>query len=173
MTVSETYVPALSKTHCPSDETLKARIGHWKLRLPGRARELWDMILGLGDEDLLDLITVCMAVSIDATHSKLGDFSAKQRTAHTDQLAATLGLDMAQHWAATAEGFFSRVSKAVIVDAITEAAGATVAGRLDGLKKGIMAAETQAAVAGKGWVPTVLRTSGPTQAEPKASVEAV
>jgi hypothetical protein len=48
-----------------------------------------------------------MAVSIDATQSKVGDFSMRQRMAHADQVATTLQLDMAQHWAPTAEGFFS------------------------------------------------------------------
>jgi len=159
VSVSETYIPAIAKSHCPDDEPLKARIGHWKLRLPGRAGELWGAILGLSDEDLLDLITVCMAVSIDATHSKVGDFSARQRLAHADQLATSLDLDMTQHWAPTAEGFFSRVSKATIREATAEAAGEAAAADLDGLKKPAMALAAEKAVTNKSWLPAVLRTT--------------
>lgn len=75
LTVSahEVYIPAISKSHCPDDDALKTRIGHWRLRLPGQAGALWGAILALSDEDLLDLIVVCAAVSIDATHQKHGD----------------------------------------------------------------------------------------------------
>jgi ParB family chromosome partitioning protein len=158
VSVHETYIPAISKTHCPDDEPLKARIGHWKLRLPDRAGQLWPAILGLREEDVLDLITVCTAVSIDATHNKPADFSTRQRMAHADQLAETLRLDMAQHWTPTAEGFFGRVSKATILDAVTEAAGPSAASRLAGLKKPAMAAEAETVIAGTGWLPNPLRT---------------
>lgn len=173
VSVSETYIPAISKTHCPDDEPLKARIGHWKLRLPDRAGQLWPAILRLSEEDVLDLITVCTAVSVDATHSKLTDFSTRQRMAHADQLAETLRLDMTQHWTPTAESFFGRVSKATILDAVTEAAGPSAANRLAGLKKPVMAAEAETIIAGTGWLPGPLRTKGEPAETAEAQAEAV
>jgi ParB family chromosome partitioning protein len=172
VSVHEVYIPAISKTHCPDDDALKSRIGHWRLRLPGKSGELWGAILALSDEDLLDLIAVCAAVSIDATHQKHGDFAFRQRMTHAGQLATTLQLDMAKHWQPTADGFFSRISKTSILDAVADAAGAKAAGRLDGLKKGVMAVEAVTAVAGTGWVPGVLRTQGLTTPEPEAEAEA-
>lgn len=159
VSVSEIYIPALAKAHCPDDEPLKARIGHWKLRLPGKAGQLWGAILALCDEDLLDLIAVCAAISIDATHSKFADFSNKQRMANADQLATTLRLDMTRYWTATAEGFFSRVTKTTILEATAEAAGEAAAADLDGLKKPAMAVAAEKAVADKSWLPAVLRTT--------------
>jgi ParB family chromosome partitioning protein len=173
VSIHEVYIPAISKSHCPDDEPLKARIGHWRLRLPDRAGALWGAILALSDEDLLDLIAVCAAVSIDATHHKHGDSVFRQRMNHAGQLATTLQLDMAQHWQPTAEGFFARISKASILDSVTEAAGGKAAGRLDGLKKGVMAAEAATAVSGTAWVPGVLRTEGLGVALPEAQAEAV
>jgi ParB family chromosome partitioning protein len=49
VSVSETYMPAISKSYCPDDEPLKARIDHRKLHLPGRAGELWGTILASSD----------------------------------------------------------------------------------------------------------------------------
>ena len=45
---------------------------------------------------------------------------------------------------ATAAGYFSRVSKARVLEAVTEAAGAEEAGRIAGMKKADMAEEAHA-----------------------------
>lgn len=160
ISVREVYTPAISKSHCPDDDAVQNRLKDWRLRLQGRAGELWEAILVLPEADVLDLIAVCAAVAVDATHNKAGDFANRQRMNHADQLASTLQLDMTQHWKPTAEGFFGRVNKVSILEAVAEAAGESTAKRLDGLKKGIMAAEAEAFVSKKGWLPSVLRTKG-------------
>lgn len=164
----EIYIPAIAQSHCADDERLRRRVKQWEERLPDRPGALWAAIMALSEPELFDLIAVCAALSLDATHSRTADGANKQRLAHADQLAETMGLNMAQYWTPTAEGFFSRVNKAAILDAVAEATSDKAARRLDGLKKPIMAAEAQAAVAGTGWLPRVLRTASPPVQESEA-----
>ncbi|MNS63916.1 hypothetical protein D3C72_970250 [compost metagenome] len=62
-------------------------------------------------------------------------------------------------WSATAAGYFSRVSKARALEAVTEAVGAEEAGRIAGLKKADMAEAAERMLDGKAWLPPVLRTA--------------
>jgi ParB family chromosome partitioning protein len=170
VTARETYISAISAAHCPDDDALRACITYWRTRLSGDSGQLWNAIMDLTPTELLDLIAVCAALSVDATHTKTGDYSNRQRMVHADQLAETLRLDMSKHWTPTAESYFGRVSKKAICLAVAEAAGESVAFRIQDLKKPVMAAEAARLVAGSGWVPAVLRTKGlPTgQNEPEA-----
>lgn len=160
LTVSarEVYIPALSKTHCPDDDAVQERLAHWRLRLP-TGPQLWPAVMKLDDAALLDLIALCAAVSVDATHTKGGDHASRQRLRHADQLAETLELNMATHWEATAENYFGRVSKGLIAEAVTEMAGAGAAKRIEGMKKPVMALEAQVIAYSSGWLPIPLRTA--------------
>jgi ParB family chromosome partitioning protein len=160
ITARETYISAISAAHCPDDDALRACITYWRTRLSGDSGQLWSAIMELSPNELLDLIAVCAALSVDATHTKTGDYSNRQRMVHADQLAETLRLDMSKHWTPTAESYFGRVSKKAICLAVAEAAGESVAFRIQDLKKPVMAAEAARLVAGSGWVPAVLRTKG-------------
>jgi len=165
----ETYISAISAAHCPDDDALRACITYWRTRLSGDSGQLWNGIMELTPTELLDLIAVCAALSVDATHTKAVGYSNQQRVKHADQLAETLRLDMSKHWTPTAEGYFGRVSKKAICVAVAEAAGENVAFRIQDLKKPIMAIEAARLVANSGWVPTVLRTKGlPAHHEPEA-----
>jgi ParB family chromosome partitioning protein len=160
VTAKETYISAISAAHCPDDDALRACITYWRTRLSGDSGQLWNAIMELTPAELLDLIAVCAALSVDATHAKTGDYSNRQRMVHADQLAETLRLDMSKHWTPTAESYFGRVSKKAICLAVAEAAGESVAFRIQDLKKPVKAAEAARLVAGSGWVPAALRTKG-------------
>jgi len=82
--------------------------------------------------------------------------------AQAETLATAVGLDMTGTWSATAAGYFSRVSKARVLEAVTEAVGAEEAGRIAGMKKADMAEAAERLLEGRGWLPPVLRT-GPEQ----------
>ncbi|WP_447909462.1 hypothetical protein [Brevundimonas bullata] len=79
--------------------------------------------------------------------------------AHAEALATVIGLDMAGTWSATAASYFSRVSKARILDAVTEATNAEEAARIAGFKKGDMAEAAERLMEGRGWLPSLLRTA--------------
>jgi ParB family chromosome partitioning protein len=160
VTARETYIQAISQADCPDNDALKTRVGQWRSRLSGDTGQLWGFIMALTANDLLDLIAVCAALAVDATHAKNGDYSNRQRMTHAGQLAETLRLDMSKHWTPTAERFFGRVSKKAICVAVAEAAGESAAFRIQDLKKPIMAAEAENIIRGRGWLPSVLRTKG-------------
>ena len=64
------------------------------------------------------------------------------------------------------------MSKARVLEAVTEATGAEEAGRIVGFKKGDMADAAERLVEGRGWLPSVLRTAPavePDTPEPEAA----
>jgi ParB family chromosome partitioning protein len=60
----------------------------------------------------------------------------------------------------TVDNYLGRVTKARILEAVREAKGEDAAKRIDHLKKGDMAMEAERLLAGTGWLPEPLRTSG-------------
>ncbi len=79
---------------------------------------------------------------------------------------------MADHFTPTAENYFGRVSKDLILEALTEAGkvgGENDRGALLAMKKGVLAKEAETRLQGSGWVPTVIRTehAKPQQVEGK------
>jgi ParB family chromosome partitioning protein len=72
-------------------------------------------------------------------------------------VSAALALDMADWWAATAEGYFSRVTKETILAAIEEGAGADAAQRIKGVSKAELARVAERELQGKRWLPSPLK----------------
>ncbi|MNT68522.1 hypothetical protein D3C72_2067630 [compost metagenome] len=78
-----------------------------------------------------------------------------------EALATAVGLDMAGTWSATAASYFSRVPKARVLEAVTEAVGQQEAGRIAGLRKCDMAEAAERLLESSGWLPPVLRVAQP------------
>ena len=78
-----------------------------------------------------------------------------------------LSLDMTSTWTPTAVSYYGRVSKARILEAVTEGAGQAEADRIAGMKKADMA-EAAERLLDKGWLPPLLRTAPtePVEGEP-------
>jgi ParB family transcriptional regulator, chromosome partitioning protein len=66
---------------------------------------------------------------------------------------------MTAYWQPTASSYFARVSKERIVQAVREAVSEQAAGNIARMKKQAMAEAAEAALAGKGWLPALLRQS--------------
>ena len=79
---------------------------------------------------------------------------AKHR--HADRPAQTLSLDMTAWWTPPVEGFFARVPKAGLLEAMGEAK-VTASGPFDGVKKAEAAKMATAALKGSGWLPEPMR----------------
>ena len=151
--------------HAPGIDDTRAgrhvgeRHAAWATRLPKAAESLWPFLQGLGVGDLLDLLAHCASLTVNAVRSP---FDRKPGAwAHADRLAEALNLDMRTYWTATAASYFGRVTKARIAEAVREAVSEEAAARIEGLKKPEMAAEAETLVAGKGWLPPILRTAEP------------
>ena len=73
-------------------------------------------------------------------------------------LAAAVGLDMTHWWQPTAANYLGRVSKPLILEAVTEGVSPNSAANIANLKKGDMAAQAEQRLAGKGWLPALMRS---------------
>jgi len=116
--------------------------------------------------ELCDLLALCAALTVNAVASTSGTHAA-------DDLAAAVSLDMADWWAPTAANYLRQVPKAQIVDTVSEAVSAEAAALLAKLKRDELVAQAEAQLAGKRWVPSVLRTCIAPAASGRASLKVV
>jgi ParB family chromosome partitioning protein len=136
---------------------IEARHKAWQEALPDNPALLWDTLLTLNNENREALFAHCAGLTINAVHEP--EYRVSPRKRHADQLASALGLDMIQAgWVTGAANYFSRVTKARILAAVTEAKGEGTAELLAGHKKKEMAVEAERLLAGSGWLPEPLRT---------------
>jgi ParB family chromosome partitioning protein len=129
---------------------LKALRDSWGDRLPGDPQKLLPWLIALPSSELCELLALCAALSLNAV-------SAADREHPADALAAALGLDMADWWAATGTSYLQHVSKAQILAVVTEVSSEAEAAPLAKLKKGELAARAEAVLVGKRWLPSPLR----------------
>jgi ParB family chromosome partitioning protein len=74
-----------------------------------------------------------------------------------EALVVALDLDVTYHWQPTAEGYFGRVSKGLILEAVREGIGPGAAAKSDGLKKTRWRNAPRPFSPAKAWLPTFLR----------------
>ena len=105
---------------------------------------------------MLELLAFCAACSVNAVLKK-GDRPDCNRLAHADLLAEALTLDMKAWFTPDAGNYFSRISKAGIIQALQEAKGTPPAPAWHGMKKSELALLAARETAGTGWLPELLR----------------
>ena len=137
----------------------------WRERLPDDDADLFAGLLALPQEELVQLLAVCVASTVDVVTSRA-------REVRGAALAQTVGLDMRTWWAPTAEGYFTHVPKAAILDAARQFAPAHIT-RLSKLKKADLASEAERLTAGTGWMPAVFEAELASGAEPVKVEETV
>lgn len=140
----------------PAGRRVTDRLEAWGARLPEQAGELWEVLASMRRFELLDLLACCAGVGLHAVRDPHDRRPGAWAQAET--LATAVGLDMSRTWSATAVSYFSRVPKARVLEAVTEAVGAEEAGRIAGFKKGDMAEAAERLLEDRGWLPPVLRT---------------
>lgn len=126
-------------------------------QLPEDDTELFAVLLAMPQDELVRLLAVCVASTVDVVSSREYDAPGKV-------LAQAVGLDMGTWWTPTAEGYFSHVSKAVILEAVQQFAPGHVS-RLAKLKKTNIASEAERLAEGTGWMPAVFRSTGGADAQ--------
>ncbi len=118
--------------------------------LPQDSAELFTALLETPQDELLRLMAVCAAMTVDAITPRATPLQPGM------ELAQAVGLDMAAWWQPTAEGYFMHISKAMILEAVGEFAPDHVF-RLEKLKKAELASEAERLVDGTGWMPAIFR----------------
>lgn len=149
-----------TRTYCPiSDEAGQGMEAEFLAcgdalieKMPTNPDELWDAVAALKPADLDALIAYAVARSVSLSPEADG-LTAKYLEA--------LNLNMADHFTATAGNYLGRVSKDLILEALTEAkkvAGEEDRAALLSMKKGALAQEAETRLLGTGWVPKLIRT---------------
>ncbi|NTJ35870.1 ParB/RepB/Spo0J family partition protein [Agrobacterium rhizogenes] len=131
--------------------------GRWADHIPGNPGDLWEWLLEQPTDRLTDLLAVVTAANLNAVNAK-HDHS-RDRLNHADEIAATLKLDMGQHWTPEAV-FLSRLSKAQLAEVMQEAGCSVDAIKAIGkAQKAEAVALAETALQGKTWLPVLLRAS--------------
>ncbi|NGM37982.1 MULTISPECIES: ParB/RepB/Spo0J family partition protein [Methylobacterium] len=149
----------------------------WKEELPEDDNAVWDWLAALDEASRMALLAHCVSFGVNALHEKPNPYGGmgvtehglRMRLAQADRLARATGLDMvAAGWRPTVGNYLGRVTKARILEAVREGAGADKAQLVDHLRKGEMAREAERLLAETGWLPEPLRPA----ADLDAAVEA-
>ena len=151
----------------PVSRRIAERHENWARQLPESADDLWAFVVCLDGDSRLSLMAHCASLTLSAVH---GWERRPLAWAQADALAALVDLDMTACWTPTVRSYLGRVTKARIQEAVREGVSAEAAERLTGLKKGDMAEAAEAALADRGWLPPLLRTTV-TGAEPAGVAE--
>ncbi|MFG9472266.1 ParB/RepB/Spo0J family partition protein [Pseudomonas aeruginosa] len=135
--------------------------------LPQDSAELFAALLAKSQDELVRLLAVCVAVTVDVVTPR----TTRQQPG--EELAQAVRLDMAAWWKPTNEGYFRHVPKAAILEAVERFAPSHVT-RLAKLKKADIASEAERLANGTGWMPAIFKAEGPdaTQAEPQEQDDA-
>lgn len=142
----------------------------WAERMPRDVVDLWSFIAGLADEKRIALLAHCASRTVNALRLP---WDRKPRSLQTaDRLAGALVLDMAKDWTPTVDSYLGRVTKAHIVEAVSEGVSEDAARRIADMKKSDMVQAAEELLAGTGWLPPVLRTPKPDGERSICEVEA-
>ncbi len=120
-------------------------------RLPENQEEIFPWLLAQEQATALRLLTFVVAVTVT------GIYGTEPERQGNEALARALGLDMTQWWTATGVSYFNHVSKARVLEVVTEAVDANAASPLAALKKDAVVTGAEQTVAGTGWLPACLR----------------
>ncbi len=143
----------------------------WAARLPEDSVDLWAFVLALETKERTALLAHCTGLTVNAA-----DPSNRPDGVDTpaDCLSAALALDMRVYWTPTAQNYFGRVPKALILAAVREGVSGNAANHIASSKKSDMARAAERLLAATSWLPEVLRTpqpEGADRSEPAAEDE--
>jgi len=144
------------------------------------ANSRFDLYRALPDEVRATWLAYVVARSLEASLNMTGE----RQLPFQDHLGRLIGIDMAQWWRPTAANYFDRVSKQVILDALTDVGGLELSSRFASVKKGDLAMSAERVFAGTyitevevrekalAWVPEVMRFAAAAQDAGEPGIDA-
>lgn len=153
-------------------EAFDKRHQSWIEALPKEPEDLWDALVAFDGDRQASLFAHCISLSVNALYEA---YNRRPRAlAHADRLAAELSLDMIEAgWKPTAESYFGKVTKARILDAVSQARGEEAAQNIASLKRDAMATRAENLIGGTSWLPEPLRTPASVSESEEPAGEAV
>lgn len=137
----------------PAHTAMAEEGDRWGDRLPGDGDDFFTWCLAEPQDTLLDLLAYVVGLTVDAVRLR----HEGGQLDHADRLADALGLDMRPWWTPSVEGFFARLPKAALTQAIAEAEVPPLGYGFGAITKAEAARATAKALAGSGWLPAPLR----------------
>ena len=131
----------------------------WLHRLPKTPLSIWTWLTEQSTETLLSLLSFCTALSVNAIKTK--NDPGPGRIEHADAVANALQMDMRKWFTPSADNFFGKVSKPLILETMTESGKAPNSNAPAKMKKGALADLAEKAMAGTGWLPEPIRIAQP------------
>jgi len=130
-------------------KAIDAERSKWAVMLPKQTVHLLPWLLEQSDDVKANLFAFCVAATLDGVS---GTDSAHPINALCDVLA----VDMTKYWAPTRETYWNHVSKARIVEVVSNAVSPEAAAPLASMKKNEAAAAAEIRLSDSGWIPEVL-----------------
>ncbi|MGH8175094.1 MAG: ParB N-terminal domain-containing protein [Steroidobacter sp.] len=118
--------------------------------LPQNYSMLFGWLVQQPQQDVMRLCAYCVAMTLNGV-------SGDEESRALDALATAAGLDMREWWTPTAESYLGSLPKSRILDVLTEAGAAESTAVLRNLKKSELAHAAERHLAGRGWLPGLLR----------------
>lgn len=140
-----------------ADILIEAEFNRLYQTLPENSDDLWGTLLVRSQDELLALLALISALTIDATQRK-SERSDASRLIHARELGQALSLDMGEWFKPTAVNYFARIGKQKILEAVDEATGSH-APALEKLKKSELAIRAEGLIADTNWLPKPLRSA--------------
>ncbi len=135
--------------------TLAGMRVEWEATVPEDGEAMLAWVLSQEHDAVMRLLAFLVASTVTGVVGVDRDGQA------TDGLASALDLDMRRWWQANGASYLGHVSKARILEVVTEVAGAGTAATLASLKKDAVVTGAERALEGKGWLPRCLQTRKP------------
>jgi ParB family transcriptional regulator, chromosome partitioning protein len=141
----------------PAARAIAERHEEWARLMPQEAAALWDWLAALDRDSRDALLAHVVGQSVNAV---ILPHERRTNAIHdADRLAQTAGLAMRDYWSPTVPAYLGRVTKAAIMQAVSEGVSDESAQRLTSLTKVEMAREAERLLVETDWLPACLRTS--------------
>ncbi len=127
----------------------------WGDTLPGQPADLWAWLLDQPTDKLLELLAFATAANLNGVKAKHDQ--SRSRLENVEQIALAIGLNMGTYWTPDA-AFLSRLSKSGIAEVLIDAECAPQTRSIVKGSKAEAIATAEKQLAGKGWLPALLRT---------------
>lgn len=135
--------------------TLEQERQAWRAMLPEDLDACLPWLLSKPPGVVLKLLTFVVAISVKGIYAKEPERQCNEA------VAQALNLDMTAWWTVSGDSYLDHVSKNRVVEVVADAVDANAASPLASLKKPDAVACAEQSLAGKGWLPPVLRVGAP------------
>lgn len=132
----------------------------WQRLLPQENDAYFPWLLSQPPGVVLKLLTFVIALTVK------GLYGSEPERHCNEALAQAVDLDMTRWWTVSGDSYLNHVSKGRVAEVVTQAVDVNAAAPLGALKKADAVAAAEQLLAGKGWLPGVLRVAQSKPTEP-------